>query len=214
MTTLIFVRHGQSVSNLLRVFAGQMEFDLTELGMRQAELVADFLKNNIPLNAVYASDLRRTMQTAEPTAKRFGLEIIPMAELRERALGKWEGKTNKEVAEMDPEFYERWRRRQGGCPVGAEHPDDYRERALRAERRILAENRGKTAAVFTHVGIINALADVWKKTLPELCDILVYGNSSITAIEYDDEGVARRVVLKNYQEHLGNDATELPAHLL
>jgi hypothetical protein len=50
--------------------------------------------------------------------------------------------------------------------------------------------------------------------LPDFADALVFGNSSITAIEYDDEGVARRVVLKNYQDHLGEDVTVLPPGLI
>ena len=214
MTTLIFVRHGQSTSNLLRVFAGQTDFDLTELGLRQAEKVAAFLKKNFTLDAIYASDLKRAIQTATPASELFGLEIIPTPGLRERSMGVWEGKTNKEIAEQFPELYRRFLNRDGTHPEGAEPPEEYRERARVAQQRIIEENKGKTVAVYTHAGIINVLADVWKKTLPELCDVAVYENSSITALEFDDDGIARRVVLKNYQDHLGDDVTVLPQGLL
>lgn len=214
MTTLIFVRHGQSTSNLLRVFAGQMDFDLTELGLRQAEKIATFLKRSFSLDAIYSSDLKRAMQTAAPAAALYGLEIIPTPELRERSVGVWEGKTNKEIEAQFPELYRRWLKRDGSYPKGAESPEAYRTRALLAQQRILAQNQEKTVAVYTHAGIINALADIWKKTLPALCEIAVFENSSITALEFDDEGIARRVVLKNYQDHLGDDVTVLPQGLL
>ena len=48
MTTLFFVRHGQSMANLLRVFAGQLDFELSDLGLRQAEKGARFLKDHFP----------------------------------------------------------------------------------------------------------------------------------------------------------------------
>ena len=214
MTTLIFIRHGQSVSNLLRVFAGQMEFDLTELGMRQAEKVAAFLKRNFTVDAIYASDLKRTIQTATPTAELFGLEIILTPNLRERSMGIWEGKTNQEIMEQDPETYRRWLSRDGSYPEGAENPAEYRVRASMAQQTILEECKGKTVAVYTHAGLINVLADGWKETLPELQDIKVFENSSITVLEFDDDGIARRVILKNYQDHLGDDITVLPAGLL
>ena len=214
MTTLIFVRHGQSTSNLLRVFAGQKDYPLTEQGLRQAEKIATFLKKSFSLDAIYASDLTRTIQTATPASKLFGLEIIPTPDLRERSMGVWEGKTNKEIAERYPELYRRFLNRDGTYPEGAEPPEEYRVRAREAQQRILEENKGKTVAVYTHAGIINVLADVWKKTLPELCEIAVFENSSITALEFDDERIARRVVLKNYQDHLGDDVTVLPQGLL
>ena len=214
MTTLIYVRHGQSTSNLLRVFAGQTDFPLTDLGLRQAEKVAVFLKQNFSLDAIYASDLTRAMQTAAPTAKLYELDIIAMTDLRERAMGIWEGKTNQEINEQYHDLYQAWIRRTGIYPEGAEVPEEYRERAHRAQRKILEESKGKSVAVYTHAGIINVLADDWKKTLPELNTIKVFDNSSITAIEYDDEGIARHVILKNYQDHLGDDVTVLPQGLL
>lgn len=214
MTTLIFVRHGQSTSNLLRVFAGQMDFELTELGLRQAEKVAAFLKRNFVVDTIYASDLKRAMQTAAFAAALYGLEIIPTSDLRERSMGVWEGKTNREIAEQFPDLYRRWISRDGSHPEGGENLEEYRARTRRAQQCIIEENKGKTVVVYTHAGIINALADDWKKTLPELCEIAVFENSSITALEFDDNGIARRVVLKNYQDHLGDDVTVLPQGLL
>lgn len=214
MTTLFFVRHGQSMANLLRVFAGQMDFELTDLGLRQAEKGARFLKDNFSIDAIYSSPLKRAMQTAEPAARLYGLEIIPMEDLRERSIGVWAGKSNEQIRALYPEQYIEWKKRMGFVPEGGETREAALERFYAAEAEIISQNKGKNVAVYTHAGMLSALSTVWVKTLPEVEDISVYGNSSITAISYDDDGIARRIVLKNYQEHLGEDATELPAHLI
>ena len=36
-TTLLFIRHGQSMANVRGVFAGQLDVSLSELGRKQAE---------------------------------------------------------------------------------------------------------------------------------------------------------------------------------
>ena len=214
MTTLFFIRHGQSTANLLRVFAGQMDYPLTEQGLRQAEKGAAFLKKNFSIDAVYSSPLSRAKETAEPTARLFGLEVNFLEDLRERSIGIWAGRPNHEIKELYPEMYYAHKRREGVVPEGGESPAQMQERANRAVTRILAENKGKNVAVFTHAGVFTALFARWKEMLPELADVAVFGNSSITALEYDDEGIARRVILKNYQDHLGNDVTVVPRELL
>lgn len=41
MTKLILVRHCQSMGNMLKIFTGQTDIDLTELGKKQAGCFAD-----------------------------------------------------------------------------------------------------------------------------------------------------------------------------
>ena len=41
-TTIIMIRHGQSVANAENRFAGHSDFDLTELGRKQAALAAKY----------------------------------------------------------------------------------------------------------------------------------------------------------------------------
>lgn len=214
MTTLFFVRHGQSTANLLRVFAGQKDYPLTELGLRQAEKGAEFLKKNFQIDVIYSSPLLRAKETAVPTARLYGLEITVLEDLRERSVGVWAGKSNREIEELYPEMYYAHKKRMGVVPPGGEDLDQIQERVERAVMHILAEAKGKSVAVFTHAGVFSALIKTWRQMLPDFADALVFGNSSITAIEYDDEGIARRVVLKNYQDHLGEDVTVLPPGLI
>ena len=52
------IRHGQSIGNLNRVYLGHTDWDLTELGYKQAELVCEYLKDE-KIDIIYSSDLIR-----------------------------------------------------------------------------------------------------------------------------------------------------------
>ena len=108
-TTLIFIRHGFSVSNKAKIYTGSTDIDLTETGKIQAEKCAELMAKMKP-DAVYSSDLKRAMSTAEPNARLRGLEVIPDSRLRELYLGDWDGKSVREVAEQDHDmFFIQWR---------------------------------------------------------------------------------------------------------
>ena len=74
-TTVIFVRHADTDAAM----AGpDNDAPLNERGRQRAELLADYLQNIDVVagpNAIYASDKRRTQETAAPLAKRLGLEV-------------------------------------------------------------------------------------------------------------------------------------------
>ncbi len=70
MTRLIITRHGQSIANAQYRFAGHSDFDLSEIGHKQAELAAEYISKNFTVDYIYSSDLLRAYNTALPTAKR------------------------------------------------------------------------------------------------------------------------------------------------
>jgi phosphohistidine phosphatase SixA len=72
-TTTIFVRHADTDTAM-----ATDDPSLNERGRQRAELLADFLQDIDvvgSVNAIYASDKRRTQETAAPLAKRLGLEV-------------------------------------------------------------------------------------------------------------------------------------------
>lgn len=104
MTTVILVRHGETQWNQERRYQGQLDSPLTELGLEQAQLTAEYLKG-FPINAVYSSDLGRAEGTAELIAAPH--QLVPQLDsrLREMSFGVWEGLTRREVVERYPEIY-------------------------------------------------------------------------------------------------------------
>ena len=68
-TRLYMIRHGQSEGNLKNLFLGHTDMDLTELGHLQAEMAAEYLAT-VPVDVIYASDLKRAFHTALHTSEK------------------------------------------------------------------------------------------------------------------------------------------------
>jgi broad specificity phosphatase PhoE len=153
VTTLLLARHGETDSNRERRWQGFADVPLNERGREQAAALADELED-VPLAAIYSSDLRRAYETALVVAERKGLSITPLPELREVDVGSWTGLTQDEVKERFPDGYREMRARSGR---GWERGETYTElagRVLEALRRITSEHPGDAVLVVTHNGPI------------------------------------------------------------
>lgn len=210
MTTLIVVRHGQSVSNLEKRFTGQLETALTDLGHAQAEATARFL-DKYRIDKIYASDLSRAMATAGYTARRQGLEIIPRRGLREIYAGLWETHEYGFLMATYPESYKMWL-----TDIGRAHPDGGESVVELATRvyaeidRILQEDRGKTVAIFTHATPVRMLGCKWFGFPPEDAVRVPFStNASVSIVEYEDDG-SFHLIEYGYDQHQGANRTDLP----
>ncbi|MGD0698549.1 MAG: histidine phosphatase family protein [Trebonia sp.] len=88
---LWLVRHGESTWNVAGLAQGQHDqAELTERGLRQASDAAWRFRDH-PIRAIYASDLRRALQTAGAFAAVVGVPVFADGRLRERSLGVLEG---------------------------------------------------------------------------------------------------------------------------
>ena len=210
MTTLIFVRHGQSESNLARVFTGQGNTALTAMGREQAERTAQYLKQ-FPISHIYASDLIRAMDTAAPTAREFGLEIVPNPKLREIYAGKWEGQSYDALKEHYGNFYQMWIEDLGRAhPDGGERVLDLYQRVNEEIDRLVQLHRGECIALFSHATPARAAACKWFGYAPEDMGRVPWANNaSVSVVEYDDDGSVR-VIQYGYDGHQGDVATSFP----
>lgn len=91
MVRLFLVRHGETIDNAQQVMQGQMQGQLNETGFEQARELAARLRDT-HFDAIVASDLRRSIQTAEIIAETLGLTIVTTPLLRERDWGDFTGK--------------------------------------------------------------------------------------------------------------------------
>ena len=105
MTLLYLVRHGETVDNVHRIMQGQTPGQLNENGIRQAEEVADKLKDEA-IDAFVSSDLRRSIHTCELIAQPHGMPVTTTPLLRERDWGSFTGKYIPELANLnDPSLW-------------------------------------------------------------------------------------------------------------
>src|SRR5579875_3536829 len=108
-TLVILVRHGRTPTTGAVLPGRARGLHLSEEGRRQAEAVAERLAAAGKVDAVYASPLERTRETAAPIAKAFGLRVSPERGLLECDFGEWTGGSLKDLAKR-PEWsqVQRW----------------------------------------------------------------------------------------------------------
>jgi alpha-ribazole phosphatase len=151
-TWLYLVRHGEVERAREGRFIGHTDVGLSALGLRQVETLARELGTE-PIEAVYASDLRRARDSAAPLAAARGVETAAVPALREVAMGRWEGLTYSEIQARDPDVLSRWLAELATCPFpGGESLTDLRARVLPALTTILARHAGRRLAIVAHGG--------------------------------------------------------------
>jgi len=156
-TKIYLIRHGETEYNSARRFQGSMDIPLNEKGIAQSKALAEYLKD-VCFDAVYASDLSRAIQTAQPLAMQHGLDIIIKPDLREISYGDWEGMLIADIAEKYPSEMALWRESTDKLQIpGGERFKAAAVRSMTALTETAQENIGKTIAIITHGGIVRAL---------------------------------------------------------
>ena len=105
---LYFIRHGESEANIQHVISNrESPFKLTELGRKQANTLAQNLKN-IPITAIYSSPVLRARETAEILSRSLHLPYQVTEALREYGCGILEDKSDEEAWKLHSEIAEDW----------------------------------------------------------------------------------------------------------
>jgi len=86
--TLLFIRHAET--EMAGRFCGHSDPPVNGRGHRQIEALLDVLRDE-SIDAIYTSDLERSLTTAKAIAERFQLSTIAVPGLREIYFGDWEG---------------------------------------------------------------------------------------------------------------------------
>ncbi|HRF13533.1 MAG: histidine phosphatase family protein [Candidatus Accumulibacter phosphatis] len=151
-TRIYLVRHGATDLTAEDRFAGSSDVPLSDEGRRQAACLAERLKRE-KLDAVYASPLRRTMETAHTLAIPHGLEPIAEPGLREIDYGHWEGLRRSEVESTFQAEYAIWQEDPFAiAPLHGESGVNVLNRALPVMRRIVERHRHCTVLLVSHKG--------------------------------------------------------------
>jgi broad specificity phosphatase PhoE len=159
---LLMVRHGATANNAAARYTGQSDVPLSPLGERQVEAVARVLAD-VRLDAIISSDLARARSTAEAIARYHQVLVLLDPDLREIAIGAWEGLTYAEALQRDPELVAAW---QSGrpeslrvAPPGGETTLVFRDRLARALDRWRAaySQPDDTVLWVTHGGVLGVL---------------------------------------------------------
>ncbi|MGN0100486.1 histidine phosphatase family protein [Dietzia sp. CH92] len=156
---LILLRHGQTHYNASLRMQGQLDTELSELGVRQAHAVGRVLAPRRPWT-ILSSDLQRAHETARALASEVGLEVRTDPRLRETHLGTWQGMTHSEVDGQWPDARLQWRSSPRWAPPQGESRIDVARRTREVVDELVesAPDWGEHPAVMVaHGGAIAAL---------------------------------------------------------
>ena len=98
MNYILFIRHGESESNVRHVISHDPEtFPLTEKGIEQSKLVGNGLKS-LNLDAIYSSPILRCRQTAQIIAEYVKCPLVYDERITERYFGNF---NNRKIELLD-----------------------------------------------------------------------------------------------------------------
>lgn len=166
-TTILLARHGETRWNLEGRLQGHADPPLNDVGRAQAAELAREL-TGVELDAIYASDLRRAMETAAAVARPRELPVRTDAGLREIDVGSWSGLTREEIERRYPGVHHH----------DGESRESHRERVVAAVERIAAAHYGAgRILVVSHGGSLGALRRHALDTdvVPRIANCAVYG---------------------------------------
>jgi probable phosphoglycerate mutase len=155
---VLLARHGASASvdpdEPVAYLDGWGDPGLDAAGHREAELLADRLAPT-GIDAIYTSGLRRTVETAEPLARRLGLEPRSEPRLREAHFGEWEGGVWRvRITEGHPIALQMIDQQRWDIVPGCEPVHDFAARVRAGLNEIAARHQGEVVLVVVHGGII------------------------------------------------------------
>lgn len=162
VTELIFVRHGEQHIPDPRSGPVGDTFDppLSERGEQQAKVVGERLSVD-RIDVVYASPLKRALETGRQIARHHRLEPIVVNDLREVEIFR-DIPADKSAADFLGQglllgMRERMlREKKWDVYPYSESSFEFRKRTVNAVESIIAENEGKRVVIACHGGVINA----------------------------------------------------------
>lgn len=161
-TLTLLGRHGATAYSLEKRFSGSGGADpaLAPLGEQQAEALAREIAARGGVDAIVASPLLRTLQTAERVAHATGAAIDIEPGIAECSFGEWDGYTFAEVNQRWPVELAAWLASTDVAPPGGESFAECRDRVDRARRDLLTRHAGQRVAVISHVTPIKLMTGI------------------------------------------------------
>jgi len=156
-TTILAVRHGETLWNAQQRFQGHGDSPLTELGRQEVDALGERLKR-MTIDRLISSDLGRAMASAAIIAKHTGHTIHANALLRERHYGVLEGLTIPEIEVRHAECYARL---VAGDPdeviAEGESRRNHYARIAQFMHQVLQEHAGRTVLIVAHGGVLECI---------------------------------------------------------
>jgi len=176
MNGLLFIRHAET--DMAGRFCGHSDPPINARGKQQIQALVESIEPK-SIGAVYCSDLRRSVITAEVLAAASSLSVVAKRNLREIHFGDWEGMNWAEIERRDPTYAREWVNAFPRLATpGGERFADFEVRVMAEVDTLVRLAKDRRIAVVTHGGVMRVALqklldcsgqEAWSRTLPYCC---------------------------------------------
>jgi len=187
---IYFVRHGQTIWNVEKRFQGLSDSPLTELGITQAKLLGEKLKD-IKFDKFYSTSLKRANDTAKYIKGNREQEVEIFDDFVEISMGDMEGMQHEEFKKLYPEQVKNFFFNQleyNPSSFGGESFLEVRERVIRGLNKFIELNKNyERVLVVSHGATLKTLLHyISGKDISTLSDEAIPKNTSYTIVKYQN----------------------------
>lgn len=193
MTTVYIIRHALAEGNLYRRCHGWYNSLITAQGYKQIDALRERFRD-IHIDAVYSSDLYRTMTTAQAICRPHNLPLHLSSDLREIGMGIWEDLPWGEALNRDPDCMAAFLRCDPNWYLeGSDTFPGAQDRFCGAVERFARNHPDQTIACFAHGAVIRTAFARWMGLPPERIGEVPLGNNTcVSCLEIDGGRVSIR----------------------
>ncbi len=186
---LILVRHAETIWNRdKRIQGGSSDIALSEVGIRQAHLLAKFFEGE-NIAAIVSSPLQRALNTANIIAEPHGLKVKEDAGFKELEVGELEGLSWADLGTSFTQFLlQEWQGQGTGSVKGGESFVQLQQRSWDSVEQLRRECDGDSVIVVSHY--FATLSIIFKALglLPEYLPKFRIANGGISIVEFTSSG--------------------------
>jgi len=188
-TTLWLLRHGETQHTVEKRFSGgRFDPELSEWGLQQADVTAEYLARRGGVDAIVASPLQRARATAERVAADLGLAVQLEDGFRECDFGEWDGLRFDEVQSRWPQELAAWLASTSVAPPGGESLDDVARRVRVALDGVLSRCAGSSVLIVAHVTPIKTVVRLALDAPPHSVNRTHLASASLTTVQFYGDG--------------------------
>jgi probable phosphoglycerate mutase len=181
---IIFLRHAQAENNVERVLAGRSDgIPLTDLGLQQAEKIANFLEP-LKISAIYSSPIERALHTTKIVSNKLNLQYKIDHRLTEIEMGSFSGMLYEEMFAKHGNIFLKFYQ---DNPLieknGVETFSNVKKRVLDMVNYCLQKHDNENILLVTHMDPIKAMLSTVLQLKPESLYELIIRNASLTIVK-------------------------------
>ncbi len=157
MSTLILIRHGQTLWTKQKKYQGHTDLRLSAKGRQSTRSLSKRLEK-IGMDFLYTSPLKRARESCAILNRRIRLKPRMDSRLKEINFGVWEGKSAKELITAKEPAYLSWMKGKWKTPPRGESLSSFRRRVRNFLKECLKQHTDQKVGIVCHGGTIRMIA--------------------------------------------------------